>query len=272
MSATGKTTNYNLPIYQPNDTTSYLVDFNGAMTEIDSAIYSAQSDADSANTKFDNLTVSVENINDTLVNVQSEVITVRNNGTANTQAINLLQTHTNEQDVLIEKNASDISELKNITSETKHIYDVEVLAKSYFNTGSFTPNTISTSSGLYEFSAYKITDVVNKNGVGYGRKTLRVNAKGTISTPQAPIRMTLPLEYAPTFSKYSQYDTLSYLCIANIYKNGVMVGVQTSAYIDGDDLVILIDCLDRNPGFSGLSDNATLNLDVSIVGRESLEG
>ena len=109
MSATGKTTNYNLPIYQPNDVTSYLVDFNGAMSEIDSAIYTAKSGADSANTKFDNLSTNVENINETIVNIQSEIITVRNNGTDNTQAINLLQTHTNEQDALIEKNASDIT-------------------------------------------------------------------------------------------------------------------------------------------------------------------
>lgn len=35
MSATGKTPNYNLPVYRDYDITSYLIDFNGAMESID---------------------------------------------------------------------------------------------------------------------------------------------------------------------------------------------------------------------------------------------
>lgn len=36
MAATSKTTNYNLPIYKPEDITSWTTDFNGAMNTIDS--------------------------------------------------------------------------------------------------------------------------------------------------------------------------------------------------------------------------------------------
>ncbi len=38
MSATGKTTNYDLAIYQPDDVTSWLTDFNGNMEKIDAAL------------------------------------------------------------------------------------------------------------------------------------------------------------------------------------------------------------------------------------------
>lgn len=38
MSATNKTPNYNLPVYRDYDITSYLVDFNGAMEKIDTAM------------------------------------------------------------------------------------------------------------------------------------------------------------------------------------------------------------------------------------------
>ena len=35
MAATGKTTNYSLPVYKQEDITSWTVDFNGAMEKID---------------------------------------------------------------------------------------------------------------------------------------------------------------------------------------------------------------------------------------------
>lgn len=35
MSASQKTTNYELPVYAPTDVTSWLTDFNGAMNKID---------------------------------------------------------------------------------------------------------------------------------------------------------------------------------------------------------------------------------------------
>lgn len=35
MAATSKTTNYDLPIYKPEDITSWTTDFNGGMTKID---------------------------------------------------------------------------------------------------------------------------------------------------------------------------------------------------------------------------------------------
>lgn len=41
MAASQTTEHYQLPIYQPNDITSWMADFNGAMQKIDAAIYAA---------------------------------------------------------------------------------------------------------------------------------------------------------------------------------------------------------------------------------------
>ena len=45
MAETSKTTNYDLPIYKPEDITSWTTDFNGAMTKIDTQM---KSNADAA--------------------------------------------------------------------------------------------------------------------------------------------------------------------------------------------------------------------------------
>lgn len=47
MAATSKTTNYDLPIYKPEDITSWTTDFNEAMTKIDTQM---KSNADVAET------------------------------------------------------------------------------------------------------------------------------------------------------------------------------------------------------------------------------
>lgn len=48
MSSTNKTTNYELPIFASSDSPKWLVDWNGAMTAIDSAIYQAKQLAETA--------------------------------------------------------------------------------------------------------------------------------------------------------------------------------------------------------------------------------
>ena len=50
MATSKSTANYNLPIYAPTDVTSYLVTWNGAMTEIDTIIANIQSLAEKAGT------------------------------------------------------------------------------------------------------------------------------------------------------------------------------------------------------------------------------
>lgn len=46
MSATGSTTNYDLPQFEENDIPSWLTDFNDAMEKIDSAIHNVAASSD----------------------------------------------------------------------------------------------------------------------------------------------------------------------------------------------------------------------------------
>ena len=46
MASTNKTTNYELSQYVASDKPTYLVDYNGDMSKIDTAIYNAKSEAD----------------------------------------------------------------------------------------------------------------------------------------------------------------------------------------------------------------------------------
>lgn len=48
MATSKSTTNYNLPIYAPDDVTSWLVTWNGAMTELDKIIANVQKMAEAA--------------------------------------------------------------------------------------------------------------------------------------------------------------------------------------------------------------------------------
>lgn len=54
MSASQKTTNYELPVYAPTDVTSWLTDFNGAMKKIDAQMKLNEDDATDAMSKAAN--------------------------------------------------------------------------------------------------------------------------------------------------------------------------------------------------------------------------
>lgn len=60
MSATGKTINYNLPTYVGTDKTSWLTDFNGAMTKIDTQIKVVETSVSTATQNAGNAMASVE--------------------------------------------------------------------------------------------------------------------------------------------------------------------------------------------------------------------
>ena len=55
MASTNKTTNYELSQYVASDKPTYLVDYNGDMSKIDTAIYNAKSEADTNSTSIGTL-------------------------------------------------------------------------------------------------------------------------------------------------------------------------------------------------------------------------
>ena len=62
MATSKSTTNYNLPIYAPDDVTSWLVTWNGAMTELDKIISNVQKMAEAAGTDVTLVEQAVEQL------------------------------------------------------------------------------------------------------------------------------------------------------------------------------------------------------------------
>lgn len=119
MSATGKTENFNLPLYNADDATSWLVDFNGAMTDIDSHLKTLTDNVATDGEDLDNLENSVANLNKSVTQLTDSVIKVQETGKSNTSAITLLQTHDNEQDTRLSSLETDSTNLNNEITEIK---------------------------------------------------------------------------------------------------------------------------------------------------------
>ena len=90
MSATNHTTNYELPIFVGSDKPAWLVDWNGAMTAIDTAIHQAEGKADQAGTDIGGIESSISTINSTLASLNGAVSQLRTDTNANTGSINTI--------------------------------------------------------------------------------------------------------------------------------------------------------------------------------------
>lgn len=105
MSATGRTTNYSLPLYNSGDTTAWLTSFNQAMNGIDTQMKSNETDAETAltvatnaesvaNTASTNATTALANANTaqaTAETAQTTATTANNKADTNTDSINVLE-------------------------------------------------------------------------------------------------------------------------------------------------------------------------------------
>lgn len=90
MSATNHTTNYELPIFVGTDKPAWLVDWNEAMTAIDTAIHTAEGKADQAGTDIGGIESSISTINSTLTSINNAVSQLRIDTNANTGSINTI--------------------------------------------------------------------------------------------------------------------------------------------------------------------------------------
>lgn len=90
MSATNHTTNYELPIFVGSDKPAWLVDWNGAMTAIDTALHQVEGKADQAGTDIGGIESSISTINGTLTAINNAVSQLRIDTNANTGSINTI--------------------------------------------------------------------------------------------------------------------------------------------------------------------------------------
>ena len=128
MSATNQTTNFNLPLYQENDATSWLVDFNGAMRNIDENMANISISANNASEKSEENKTEIEKMKEKVENLGSEVMTLTSDVTLSNADVALLKTHSNEQDVRLDNLENKDSALDTEISNLK-IKDAELLDK-----------------------------------------------------------------------------------------------------------------------------------------------
>lgn len=121
MSFTNKTAHYELPQYEQNDIPSILTDFNGAMEDIDEAIYASANASAQASSDVQTLTTTVTSVQNTVATIQSsqtadevniaqlqsDVSSVQS--TVNTNTTNIASLTTKVGTATLDTTASDLS-------------------------------------------------------------------------------------------------------------------------------------------------------------------
>lgn len=130
MSASEKTTNYDLPIYKPTDILSVLTDFNECVRKIDIALANVSTTATNADGKTEVNKEQIEELKNTGDSLEIRISELADKLDTFNSGLTLLKTHTNEQDLELQglkdyNNTQDnkILSLKNETDE--NIRDLE---------------------------------------------------------------------------------------------------------------------------------------------------
>ena len=173
--ATNKTPNYNLPIFIGSDKPSWLTDWNGAMTEIDSLLKQIETVGSANSTQIEGLKTSLETANNAITALQEGLTTTTQNTTKNTTDIGTLNTSmSGVQDDLIAQNtlvktlSTTVATLSETVANNKivrKIVDLSGVSFGDYNYGTF--YNISALNLGEEFDASKpiIATLCFKNGV-----------------------------------------------------------------------------------------------------------
>ena len=90
MSATNTTTYYEFPVFVGSDKPAWLVDWNGTMSAIDSAIHEAKAEADANATSIATLQSSVTSLSGTVTSQGSSITTLTESLTTLTGTVNTI--------------------------------------------------------------------------------------------------------------------------------------------------------------------------------------
>lgn len=178
MSSTNKTTHYNLSQYVGSDKPTYLVDYNGDMSNIDTGIYAAKNEADTNATSIGTLSGLTTDAKSNLVGAINEV-----DGHADTNAGNIttnatnIASNTSHIGVMANLNTTEKSNLVGAANELKA--NIDNFNLTIFNTLAAADITVSagTISGTPAITIAKNSD--GSLAKVYGR--LMVNVQGVSS-------------------------------------------------------------------------------------------
>lgn len=158
MATSKQTTNYALPIYAPDDVTSYLVTWNGAMTLLDTTIASVQAEAEKAGaditlveSSVGQLTTSVQQLNSSVEKNSTDIATntsdisgVKSNVTNLTKDVSKLDTKVTavEKEVGAAYKGVMSATEKEVTINVVNLTD-ESMIDVYTSTYGITPNSVT---------------------------------------------------------------------------------------------------------------------------------
>lgn len=130
MSASERTTNYELPVYKPNDILSVLTDFNECVRKLDDALSNISTKADNADSKTEINKTAIENANVEVSDLKSGLSELSGLVNNINSSVTLLQTHTNEQDLELQglkdyNNTQDNKILSLKNEKDENIRDLE---------------------------------------------------------------------------------------------------------------------------------------------------
>ena len=257
MSASRKTENFNLPLYNADDATSWLVDFNGAMTELETHLTEMRNNLTTDGEDLVNLEKAVANLNKTTSQLTDSVIKVQESGKSNSSAITLLQTHDNEQDsrltVLETDSASATNRLDIISEKVETVTEKETILenglKLVTRDGSITRASIKQMSdmavkGNTKDESLKIYEnSILRNGI----ISLTVGGIGRTATPYYSI--TTGGEFAEGLLKDSvigvveiQKNNKNLAVISNVYMTSagyITAEFKTDSALSGDELITI---------------------------------
>lgn len=166
MASTNKTSHYNLSQYVGTDKPTYLVDYNTDMSNIDTGIYNAQSEATTN-------TASIGTLSSLTTTAQTDLVSAINEVDGN---VDTLSGTVAGQTIDIASNTSAIGNLTNLDTTAKNNL---VAAINEVNTTASEINKLN----LTTFTTYSASDMTGLNGtyVDNGSITIAKNSDGSVA-------------------------------------------------------------------------------------------
>lgn len=170
FSSTNKTSHYELSQYVSSDKPTYLTDYNGDMSKIDTGIYNAKNEADTNATNIGDLTTLTTEAKSTLVGAINEV-----DSHADTNAENITQNTTD-----IATNTSHIGTMTNLTTTEKSNL---VGAVNELKTEADTNKSNIENFNLSSFTSLDYTKISTTNGnvLNVSEITVAKNSDGSLA-------------------------------------------------------------------------------------------
>lgn len=166
MSSTNKTTHYQLSQYIGTDKPTYLADYNGDMSKIDTAIYSADTKAATATTQLETIGPQVTSNTNSINSLDTDMELVKTTQATQGNALETLQTFmTNVTDENIKtgnltielgQNNNGVLNEQNLKYSQYEQYGLKIT--TIYGTVAFTPNGSDT---IFDALRFKISEIPN---------------------------------------------------------------------------------------------------------------